>query len=187
MGEAAVSSAAGLPFAGRRSGDGTNGPIQNGKTEFTCDVVETRLRTIPDGRMQFDQLWLRGNVAISHQALRADDSFTAQGNLLHAAVSSFGQYALHLSGDPASVIRNKARIDGPRIELKEATDSASSGNNSRSAEATVEGGGRLRMVVSRAEWPRTAKANSTGYLLERADDVRRQDSAFHRQCASGAE
>ena len=146
---AGVSSAASLPLVGARSGDGAAGPIQNGKTEFTCDVVETRLKTIPGGRMQFDQLWLRGNVAISHQALRSEDSFTAQGNLLHAAVTSSGRHALHLSGDPASVIRSTARIDGPRIDLNESANSASTGNASRGAEATVEGGGRLRMVVSR--------------------------------------
>ena len=137
------------PLAANDEGNGAAGPLQNGKTEFTCEVVETRLKTVPGGQMRFDQLWLRGNVAISHQALQVEDSFTAQGNLLHASMTNTGRRALHLSGDPASVIRGRARIDGPRIDLTESSNSAAEGNTRRAAEATVEGGGRLRMVVSK--------------------------------------
>jgi lipopolysaccharide export system protein LptA len=131
-----------------------------GKTEFSCDVVEARLKNQAGGRPEFDTVWLRGNVAISHEAVRSEDSFTAQGNLLHAAADAAGRRSLHLSGDPASVIRSNARIDGPRIDLLETADGEvggavagiSRGGSAaaiRGGEATVEGGGRLRMVVSR--------------------------------------
>ncbi len=138
------------------------GPLAGGSTEFSCDAVETRLRTFAGGGMQFHQLWLRGNVAITHAAPQPADSFTAQGNLLHAVADPGGRRSLHLSGDPASVIRSTARIDGPRIDLVEAgrpaaatAASAPSAATAASAagpvqgEASVEGGGRIRIVVSR--------------------------------------
>ena len=140
--------------------EGEGAPAAAGKTEFSCDVVEARLKSQAGGRPEFDTVWLRGNVAISHEAVRVEDSFTAQGNLLHASADAAGRRSLHLSGDPASVIRSKARIDGPRIDLLEAVDGeqgvsaagVSRGGSAaaiRGGEATVEGGGRLRMVVSR--------------------------------------
>lgn len=133
------------------------GPLAEGSTEFSCDAVETRLKTFADGTTQFHQLWLRGNVAITHEAPQRADSFTAQGNLLHASADAEGKRSLHLSGDPASVIRNTARIDGPRIDLVEAAGTPSAGTAAAAVaagggvqgEATVEGGGRLRIVVSR--------------------------------------
>lgn len=137
-----------------------SGPLSGGSTEFSCDAVETRVKTMPGGVLQFQQLWLRGNVAITHEAMQPEDSFTAQGNLLHASADEEGRRSLHLSGDPASVIRSKARIDGPRIDIVEAgkspiQDGTTAGTGVVSAavgargEATVEGGGRLRLVVSR--------------------------------------
>ncbi|MFM7057375.1 MAG: hypothetical protein ACKO2P_10690 [Planctomycetota bacterium] len=146
---------------GRRSkstgGELPAGPLAGGSTEFSCDTVETRLLTVAGGGLQFRQLWLRGNVAITHEAAEAADSFTAQGNLLHAASDAAGRRSLHLSGDPASVIRSTARIDGPRIDLAEAgkpgataaATGAVSAAGDMGGQATVEGGGRLRIVVSR--------------------------------------
>ncbi|MEY3173930.1 MAG: hypothetical protein RLZZ436_1844 [Planctomycetota bacterium] len=136
----------------------SSGPLAGGSTEFSCDAVETRLKTFAGGGMQFQQLWLRGNVAITHEAERSEDSFTAQGNLLHASADDDGRRSLQLVGDPASVIRTTARIDGPRIDLVESAAAAGDSSvgagavttsSGSSAEAAVEGGGRIRIVVSR--------------------------------------
>jgi len=154
----------GKSISGRAGGtnliQSASGPLAAGSTEFSCDVVETRVRTQAGGEMQFHELWLRGNVAITHEAAEPEESFTAQGNLLHASADDEGRRSLHLSGDPASVIRSKARIDGPRIDVVEARESAVQDGTNAGAdvvsaaagargEATVEGGGRLRLVVSR--------------------------------------
>lgn len=116
----------------------------SGKTAFFCDTIESGLRYSNGQSASFEDIWLRGSVAVTHQTEQDSDSFTAQGNALHAASGFDGRREIHLFGDPASVIRDSNRIDGPRIDLNELM---TAGVTQR--EAKVEGSGRIRFVVDK--------------------------------------
>jgi len=116
-----------------------------GQTQFFCDVVETKLRMSSGGRVRFEDLWLRGGVAVTHKGGRESESFTAAGKSLHAAAGFDGSRRIMLFGDPASVIRKRERIDGPRIDLNELISPLQASRR----EAEVRGSGRIRFIVER--------------------------------------
>lgn len=116
-----------------------------GTTQFFCDAVETKLRMSSAGRVRFEDLWLRGAVAVTHQGQRKSESFTAEGKSLHAAAGFDGSRRIMLFGDPASVIRVSDRIDGPRIDLNELISPMQAARR----EAEVRGSGRIRFIVER--------------------------------------
>ncbi len=117
-----------------------------GLTEFSSDSIEANLLTQKKGDPQLQDLWLRGSVSIVHQSTENDSesSFTAQGNVLHAEGGFEGDREINLFGDPASVVRNSARIEGKRIDLTERATA-----NEAQREASVEGSGRIRFIVER--------------------------------------
>ena len=121
------------------------GAGQSGKTKFFCDAVETRLRTSATSRVRFEDLWLRGSVAVTHRGERESENFTAEGKSLHAAAGFDGSRRIMLFGDPASVIRVSDRIDGPRIDLNELISPLQAARR----EAEVRGSGRIRFIVDR--------------------------------------
>jgi hypothetical protein len=117
-----------------------------GLTEFSSDSIEANLLTQKEGDPQLRDIWLRGGVSIVHQSTEndAESSFAAQGNVLHAEGGFEGDREINLFGDPASVVRNSARIEGKRIDL---TERASDSEAQR--KASVEGSGRIRFIVER--------------------------------------
>ncbi|MFN5286260.1 MAG: hypothetical protein ACK5KS_15680 [Planctomyces sp.] len=134
-GEAA---SAGLPTTPLASGG-------SGTTQFFCDAVETKLRMSSSGRVRFEDLWLRGAVAVTHRGERKSENFTAEGKSLHAAAGFDGSRRIMLFGEPASVTRVSDRIDGPRIDLNELISPMQAARR----EAEVRGSGRIRFVVER--------------------------------------
>lgn len=134
-GEAA---SAGLPTTPLASGG-------SGTTQFFCDAVETKLRMSSAGRVRFEDLWLRGAVAVTHRGERKSENFTAEGKSLHAAAGFDGSRRIMLFGEPASVTRVSDRIDGPRIDLNELISPMQAARR----EAEVRGSGRIRFVVER--------------------------------------
>ena len=114
-----------------------------GRTRFECQTIEVSLLRNSDGMQRLDDLWLRGNVVVTHDVTGDDEQFSAEANILHARVTAGGGQRISLTGDPAAVIRDSARIDGPRIELKDFEQGAA-----RERTAEVNGGGRIRFVVS---------------------------------------
>lgn len=115
-----------------------------GKTSFFCDTIESGLRYANGRSTQFENIWLRGNVAVTYASEKQNDSFTAQGNTLHAVSGFDGSREINLFGDPASVIRDDNRIDGPRIDLNELLTAGVA-----KREAKVEGSGRIRFVIDK--------------------------------------
>jgi|GEM_PF-385843 len=118
---------------------------RSGQTQFFCDVVETKLRMSSAGRARFEDLWLRGAVAVTHRGGRESENFTAEGKSLHSAAGFDGSRRIMLFGDPASVIRKLERIDGPRIDLNELISPLQATRR----EAEVRGSGRIRFIVDR--------------------------------------
>lgn len=117
-----------------------------GLTEFSSDTIEASLLTVPQGDPQLQDIWLKGGVSVVHTSEENPGaaSFRANGNVLHAEGGFGGDREINLFGDPASVVRETARIEGKRIDL---TEIATSGPEQ--AEAKVEGSGRIRFIVER--------------------------------------
>ena len=115
-----------------------------GRTSFFCDTIESGLRYSNGRSTRFENIWLRGNVAVTYESEKQNDSFTAQGNALHAVSGFDGSREINLFGDPASVIRDSNRIDGPRIDLNELLTAGVA-----KREAKVEGSGRIRFVIDK--------------------------------------
>ncbi|MBL8812688.1 MAG: hypothetical protein JNM43_21160 [Planctomycetaceae bacterium] len=117
-----------------------------GLTEFSSDTIEASLLMVPDRDPQLQDIWLKGGVSVVHTSEEnpAAASFKANGNVLHAEGGFVGDREINLFGDPASVVRETARIEGKRIDL---TEIATSGPEQ--AEAKVEGSGRIRFIVER--------------------------------------
>lgn len=119
----------------------------SGKTAVLADTIEARVWLGESEAPQFEDVWLKGTVAVTHKAsgdkARVEEqSFTANGNVLFAKGGFRGNTEISLFGDPATVVNSSRRIEGPRIDLTELT--ASSKGLQR--EAKVDGSGRIRFV-----------------------------------------
>jgi len=119
-------------------------PQLAGSTEFVSDTVETAVILAAAGQPQFEDVWLKGKVSVTHNSTKQDDSFTAEGNVLFARAGFRGDREISLFGDPATVIHARDRIEGQRIDLTELKRDP--GRPQR--EARVEGSGRIRFVVN---------------------------------------
>ena len=120
----------------------------SGKTAVLADTIEARVWLAESETPQFEDVWLKGAVAVTHTADAGDkarveeQSFTANGNVLFAKGGFRGNTEISLFGDPATVVNSSRLIEGPRIDLTELT--ASSKDVQR--EAKVDGSGRIRFV-----------------------------------------
>jgi lipopolysaccharide export system protein LptA len=119
-------------------------PPLAGTTEFASDTVETAVILTPAGQPQFEDVWLKGKVSVTHDSTKKDESFTAEGNVLFARAGFRGDREISLFGDPATVIHARDRIEGQRIDLTELKRNP--GRPQR--EARVEGSGRIRFVLN---------------------------------------
>ncbi len=134
--------------ASRASGTSTGG--LTGKTTFLSDTIEARVWFGDAKQPQFEDVWLKGTVAVTHEATgtgkaaKAEQSFTANGNMLFAKGGFRGNTEISLVGDPATVVNSSRRIEGPRIDLTELTG----GSKAVQREARVNGSGRIRFVSS---------------------------------------
>jgi hypothetical protein len=116
-------------------------PAADGFTDFTADTLEAVLKVAAAGQRgttRLTDVWLKGQVVVEHTAADPEQSFRAGGNVAYAAAGFEGQREIQLFGDPATVVSTERRIEGQRIDLNELKQ-----------EATVEGSGRLRLVVDR--------------------------------------
>ena len=120
----------------------------SGKTAVLADTIEARIWLADKEAPQFEDVWLKGAVAVTHKATGDDkacvddQSFTANGNVLFAKGGFRGNTEISLFGDPATVVNSSRLIEGPRIDLTELT--AASKDVQR--EAKVDGSGRIRFV-----------------------------------------
>ena len=123
----------------------------SGKTTFFSDTIEAVVRLPDSGQPQFEDVWLKGDVKVSHVSANQDKStgqgdqdFTANGNMLFAKSGFTGKTEISLFGDPAAVVNASNRIEGQRIDLSEMKATAQDAQR----QARVEGSGRIRFVVN---------------------------------------
>ncbi len=115
--------------------------LSGGTTDFKSDTVEAVVIMSDGEQPEFEDVWLKGNVFITHKdAQRKDRNLTAEGNALFAKGGFAGQRRMNLFGDPATVVYDSNRVDGQRIDLTEL-------KNDR--QVKVEGSGRIRFLVER--------------------------------------
>lgn len=120
----------------------------SGTTTFHAETVEAVVKLADSEQPQFQDVWLKGFVEVTHKGLKKNGTaaeqqdFTANGNMLFAAGGFRENTEISLFGDPATVVNSSRRIEGQRIDL---TQMKALSQNVR-REARVEGSGRIRFV-----------------------------------------
>ena len=105
---------------------------------FVSDTLEAVVKVGEKNSMQFQDLWLKGDVEVIRQALDDSEGFTAKGNQLYAKNGLKSQREIQLFGDPARVMRDTGNLEGPRIDFRELDGMA-----------LVPGNGRIRFVTDK--------------------------------------
>lgn len=91
-----------------------------------------------DQELQFQSVWLKGDVKIDRKSQDPDKQFSAEGTMLQASSTANNDLDLKLFGDPAKLNSAKRNMESTRIDL-----------NQIDANVNAVGSGRIRFYTDK--------------------------------------